>query len=79
MSDGKGKKYWSSNFSYLFHISNFKILSLTVLDRMQSVTHGQTDGQTQTNMPPQEVGGIKMGLNSSMLFFNVDSFMLKVI
>ena len=44
-------------FLYLFHISNFKILSLTVLDKMQSVTHvrthGWTDGQDQTNMPPQ--------------------------
>ena len=53
----KKKKYVSSYFSYLFHISNFKILPLTVLDRMQNVTHGRTHGRThgqaQTNMPPQ--------------------------
>ena len=36
--------------------ANFKILALTVPDRVLSVTHAsQTglDGQTQTNMPPQ--------------------------
>ena len=48
----KKKKHGSSDFSYLFHISNFKILSLIVLDRMQSVIHGcmvaHTHGQAQT-------------------------------
>ena len=41
-SDSKEKKkYGSSYFSYQFHISNFKILSLTVLDCMQGVMDGQ--------------------------------------
>ena len=37
------KKYGSAYFSCLFHVSNFKILSLTVHDRTQSVTDAQTD------------------------------------
>ena len=46
----KKKKHKSSYFSYLFHISNFKILSLTVLDRMQSAMHqAHTDGRTGPN------------------------------
>ena len=50
----KRKKYRSSYFSYLFLISNFKILSLTVLDHMQSVTmQGCTHRQAKTNMLPQ--------------------------
>ena len=32
----KRKKYVSTYFSYLLHISNFKILSLTILDCMQA-------------------------------------------
>ena len=55
------KRYGSSYLSYLFHTSNFKILSITFLDRMQSVTDRDTDARTdartpweaQTNMPPQ--------------------------
>ena len=34
----KKKKYGSSYFPYSFHISNFKILTLTILDHMQSAT-----------------------------------------
>ena len=55
----KKKKKSLSHFSYLFqfHISNFKILSLTVLDSMQSgVTHGSTHARTdkpKSNMPLQ--------------------------
>ena len=43
------EKYGSAYLSYLFHIWNFKILSLTVLDRMQSVRHHgpQTDWPKQ--------------------------------
>ena len=40
----------------LFYILNFKILSLTILERMQSVngsTHAGMVRQAQTNMPPQ--------------------------
>ena len=48
----KRKKYGSSYFSYLFHISNFKLLSLTVLDRTQSVTHARTD-RPKPICPPQ--------------------------
>ena len=43
------KKYWFSYFSYLFHISNFKILSLTVLDGMQSVKDAHTDARRGPN------------------------------
>ena len=32
----KKKKYGSAYFSYIFHISIFKIISLTILDRMQA-------------------------------------------
>ena len=35
-------------FSYLLHISNFKILFLTLVDHMQSVSQTRTDGQAQT-------------------------------
>ena len=45
--------YPYSYFLCLFHILNFKILTLTILDRMQSVTDTCTHGQSQTNMPPQ--------------------------
>ena len=41
------KKYGSAYISWLFHISNFKILSLTVLDLCKN------NGQAQSNMPPQ--------------------------
>ena len=47
----KKKKYVSAYFSYLLRTSNFKILSLTVLDRMQSVTH---HAPTQTNTVKRE-------------------------
>ena len=39
-------KYGSAYLSCLFHILNFKILSITVLDSIQSVTDEQTDGRT---------------------------------
>ena len=42
----KKKKYGSAYFPSLFHIQNFKIQSLTVLDRVLSVTNGRTNGQT---------------------------------
>ena len=43
------RKYGSSYFSYLFNLSNFKILSLTVLDRMQSVTDARTQARRGPN------------------------------
>ena len=36
-------------FHTLFNISNYKILSLTVLDRMQSVTHRRIHAQSGPN------------------------------
>ena len=60
------KKYGLSYFSYLFHISHFKIPSLTILDRMQCDrrTDGCMNGCTDRPKPIHllnffEVGGIK--------------------
>ena len=50
-SEGKEKKYRSAYFSCLFHILKFKILPLTVLDRMQSVTDGRMDGRIERPKP----------------------------
>ena len=44
----KEKKYGSANFSL-----NVKILSLTILDHMQSVIDAWTDRQAQSNMHPK--------------------------
>ena len=64
-------KYGSSYFSYLFHKLNFKILSLTVVDRMQSMTHTCTDAGMDRPKPICllnffEVGGIN---NRCILFY----------
>ena len=45
------KKTYFHAYSKIIFI--FKILYLTVLDCMQSVTDRRRQGQTQTNMPPQ--------------------------
>ena len=50
------KKYGSAYFSCLFHISNFKVLSITVLDLCKC--NGRTDTQT-TDRPKPIFGGIK--------------------
>ena len=50
MTNPTEKKEKSPYFSCIFHTLNFKILHLTVLDRMQSVTDGR--GQAQINIPP---------------------------
>ena len=51
-------------FSCSFHTLNFKILSLTVLDRMQIVTNGRTNGQTCQN---QHVPSTSSKLEASKL------------
>ena len=43
------KNYGSIYFSCLFHVSNFKSQSLTVLDRMQNVMDRQMHAQTGPN------------------------------
>ena len=52
---GKEKRYRSFYFLCTCHV--LKILSLIIFDRMQSVTDAHTDkhtdGQPQTNVPPQ--------------------------
>ena len=59
----KRKKYVFAYFSCLFHILNFKILSLTVLDRMQCVTDIPTDRpKTIRYLNFCEVGSIKITL-----------------
>ena len=49
------KKYVSTYFSCTCHIYNFKILAEAVLEFLscQSITDRRTDGEAQTNMPPQ--------------------------
>ena len=52
----KKKKYGSSYFSHWFQTSEFKILSLTVLDRLQSVTHRCTGKNQYASSTSSKLG-----------------------
>ena len=43
-------------FMFILYILNFKILSRTVLDRMQSTTDAHTNGQALINMTSPKLG-----------------------
>ena len=60
-----------------FHIY-FKILSLTVLNSMQSVTHTRMHGQAQTNMPPQLLRSLGHNQRNKLLADSMGHILLRL-